>query len=87
MPPVEGVRAQWQPSEAGRERSSDAERLQAALDRISAALVRRAERYSRLADAARSGPPPLDDATVDELRRRLDGIIGQVRTLLGDAAP
>ncbi len=93
MPPADGIGSEWQPPNTRRpvERSADARRLENALDRISAALVRRAERDALAAEDARlaavpGGVPPLDHETVDELRRRLDDIIGRVRSLLGGAA-
>ncbi len=63
----------------------DAVRLELALDRISAALVRRAEAEAAAAENHRAAPPPIDDAAVDELRHRLDDVIGRVRSLLGEA--
>ncbi len=101
MSPANGVRADWQPpvgqslaahpslgsGSAGRPRLADAQRLEAALDRISAALVRRAEQDAHLAEAAAGVAPPLNDAIMGELRHRLDDMIGRIRTLLGDAAP
>ena len=88
MPPADGIGAEWQPPGTRRqpEWSADAIRLDQALDRISAALVRRAERDAERAPGARAAPP-LDRAAIDEFRRRLDDLIGRVRTLLGDAAP
>ena len=100
MPPVEGARAEWPPAtrrperptegpaELPTERAGDARRLEAALDRISAAIVRRAERDAHAADASSEmglAPGP-EHETIDEVRRRLDAMIDRVRTLLGDAA-
>ena len=85
MAPGERVRADWQPPGTAREQSVDVQRLETALDRISAALVRRAERRAQRADQT-SVAPPFDDATVGELRRRLDEMIGRVRTLLDETA-
>ncbi len=90
MPPVEGARAEWQPPATRRpnERMDDARRLEAALDRISAAIVRRAERDAHAADASNEIglQPAPEHETIDEMRRRLDAMIDRVRTLLGDAA-
>ena len=92
MPPADAPGADWQPPGVRRTpERSDVMRLQAALDRISAACVRRAEREAAAAEdvrkAALAGPPPLDQATVDELRGRLDEAIGRIRALLGEAPP
>ncbi len=99
MPPVEGARAEWQPptrrpaerptegpTERAMEPASDGRRLEAALDRISAAIVRRAERDAHAADASSEMGPVAEHETIDEIRRRLDAMIDRVRTLLGDAA-
>ncbi len=91
--PVEGIGAGWQPT-GGRERrppesSDEVRRLEAALNRISTAIVHRAERDAEMADRAVSNAgqagPAVDEDTVDELKRRLDALIGRVRGLLGDA--
>ena len=92
MPPADAPGADWQPSGVLRtpERSPDAQRLETALDRISAAFVRRAERQAALSDAARDVAetiPALDGPTLDEIRRRLDDAIGRIRTLLGEPSP
>ena len=92
--PVEGIGAGWQPT-GGRERrpsdsSDEVRRLEAALDRISTAIVQRAERDAEMADravASAGHDGALDGETIDELKRRLDALIGRVRGLLGDAVP
>ena len=92
--PVDGIGADWQPPGARDRRPPDGadevRRLQAALDRISTAIVRRAERDAEAADRVAAGVqagPSLDAEAAEELRRRLDALIGRVRGLLGDAAP
>ena len=95
MPPADAPGADWQPSGARRtsERSADVQRLESALDRISAAFVRRAERDAAAAEPApghqamgdpRLGDPALDDLALEDIRRRLDEAIGRVRALLGE---
>lgn len=73
--------------------SPAASRLQAALDRIAGALVRRAEAEAASLDAlaadaasraAQSAPPGLDDAVIDDIRDRLDVAIFRLRAALDE---
>ena len=92
--PVDGSGAEWQPPGARDRRlpegPDEVRRLEAALDRFSRAIVRRAERDAEAADRLVAGAqtgPSFDGEATEELRRRLDALIGRVRGLLGDAAP
>ncbi len=91
MPPADAPGADWQPPGTRRmsERPVDVQRLEAALDRISAAFVRRAERDAAAAeeasDAASTFGHVLDGPALEDIRRRLDEAIGRVRALLDES--
>lgn len=64
--------------------SPAAKRLAAALDRISGALVRRAEADAAARDRREHAEAALGEDTLAELRDRLDAAIGKARHALGE---